>query len=102
MAVAKSQNKWSERDIRTSVEAYLLMLRIQQSGLKPNKSAIRDAYLPQLQGPRSTGSWERRMCNISAVFSDLGLPTVSGYGALRNVGKNVRNQVVKATLRCLI
>lgn len=97
-----SSTDWTEREISLSVEAYLIMLRIQQAGTKPDKGAIRAIYLSQLRDIRTSGSWERRMGNISAVFLDLGLPYVKGYKPLKNVGNNVRSLIIKSTLRHLI
>jgi len=97
-----SSSDWTEREISISVEAYLLMLRIQQSGTKPNKGMIRSVYLPQLRGSRTPGSWDRRMCNISAVFVELDLPYVKGFKPLKNVGINVRSNIIKSALRHLV
>jgi len=96
------RHEWTEREISISVEAYLLMLRIQQSGAKPDKGVIRAIYLPQLRGTRTPGSWDRRMCNISAVFVEFGLPYVKGFKPLKNVGKNVHSQIIRSTLRHLV
>lgn len=100
--VKPSSSDWTEREISLSVQAYLLMLRIQQAGTKPNKGAVRLTYLSQLHDLRTPGSWDRRMCNISAVFLDLGLPYVKGYKPLKNVGNNVRSLIIKSALRHLI
>jgi 5-methylcytosine-specific restriction protein A len=100
--MGKATTNWSERDIEISVQAYLLMLRAQQSGVTPNKSAVRAIYLSQLNGSRSAGSWERRMCNISAVLDSHDLPYVKGYKPLTNVGKNVHSLIVRAIVRYLV
>jgi hypothetical protein len=41
------------------------------------------------------------MCNISAVFNDLGLQYVRGLKPLRNIGPRVRQKVIEALVRSL-
>lgn len=77
--MAHGRNTWSQDEIRVAVEAYVLMLRIQQAGLPLNKVAVRNMFLPQLSRKRSAKSWDYRMCNISALLVDLALPYVKGF-----------------------
>ena len=93
---------WSQAEIQVAVEAYVLMLRIQQAGLPLNKVAVRNIFLPQLSRKRSAKSWDYRMCNISALLVDLGLPYVKGFKPLPNIGVNVRREISRALIRALV
>lgn len=100
--MVKRVDAWSQAEIQVGVEAYLLMLRIQQAGLPLNKMAIRNMFLPQLSRKRSAKSWDFRMCNISALLVDLGLPYVKGFKPLPNVGVNIRREISRALIRVLV
>jgi 5-methylcytosine-specific restriction protein A len=100
--MAKRLETWSQAELEVAVEAYVLMLRIQRAGLPLNKTAVRNAYLPLLRRKRSAKSWDFRMCNISALLVDLGLPYVKGFKPLRNVGENVRMEIRRALIQALI
>jgi 5-methylcytosine-specific restriction protein A len=85
--------KWTEEEIKYSVEAYLRMLKYQQ-----NKSPFVKAEINrQLQGKieRKRGSIEKRFQNISSVLHAHGLPFVQGYVPLDNVGPTNRELIWK-------
>jgi 5-methylcytosine-specific restriction protein A len=100
--MAQRLDTWSQAEIQVAVEAYVLMLRIQQAGLPLNKVAVRNMFLPQLSRKRSAKSWDYRMCNISALLVDLDLPYVKGFKPLPNIGVNVRREISRALIRALV
>lgn len=69
---------WTREECRTLVAAYAYLLNAELRGEKVNKSAIRRATLPRLDN-RSAGSYEMKMCNISAALAERGMPIVNGY-----------------------
>ena len=73
---------WTDTEIKIICNIYASMLIMEMEHLKFNKSAIRRATLPKLDG-RSAGSYEMKCCNISAAMIDLGLPWIQGYKPLK-------------------
>jgi len=69
---------WTIQECRVLTAAYAFLLNAELSGARVNKSAIRRATLPKLDN-RSAGSYEMKMCNISAALAEHGLPIVQGY-----------------------
>jgi hypothetical protein len=78
---------WSDDELDFIVADYFSMLRLELNGVEYNKSAHRRSLL-QLIG-RSEGSVERKHQNISAVLSELVLPTISGYKPLPNFQNSI-------------
>ena len=74
---------WSEREQRITCTAYAVLLDAQQNDVAANKSQIRRATLLAMNAgsdtPRSAGSYEFKMCNISAALDDSGNTYVTGY-----------------------
>ncbi|MHA6288674.1 protein NO VEIN domain-containing protein [Maricaulis sp. CAU 1757] len=69
-------------EVAAIVAAYLDLLVDDLAGRATNKAAL-NRQLQQQTG-RSRGSIEFKMCNISAVMDELGLPWVRGYAPRRN------------------
>jgi len=69
---------WTDDEQRIALLAYAILLDAQTHEIKTNKAALRRATLPQLDG-RSAGSYEFKMCNISAALQDRGADYVTGY-----------------------
>jgi hypothetical protein len=69
---------WTTAEQRTILSAYAVLLDAQANDVKTNKAAIRRETLPHLCG-RSAGSYEFKMCNISAALEDSGNAYVTGY-----------------------
>ena len=69
---------WTDEEQRIALQAYAILLDAQNNGIHANKSALRRATLPQLDG-RSAGSYEFKFCNISAALQDRGAAYVTGY-----------------------
>ncbi len=99
--MARTGDNWSKKELALAVEAYVHMYRMQLSGNTPKKSQVQNIYLPQMAKKRSPKSWDYRMCNISAVFDDLGLEYVRGFKPLKNVGTRVRQELIEALVRSL-
>ncbi len=69
---------WTDYEQRWIIEAYVVLLDAQNNGVSVNKSAHRRATLKYLPD-RSAGSYEFKMCNISAALNDSGNVYVIGY-----------------------
>lgn len=83
---------WSKQELRLCVRAYLRLLQDQESGVQLNKSELRRRTLESLPG-RTSGSYEFRMQNISAVAQEMGLVIVAGYRPAQNVGSAVKEEL---------
>ncbi|HEX8540837.1 MAG TPA: HNH endonuclease [Pseudomonas sp.] len=96
MDTEKSNNDWSDTEIQAAVDAYLGMLKREQSGQPINKAyenrVLREGGLVA----RTKGSVEFRMQNISTVLVDLGRDRIKGYKPAKNVGANVVRSILKA------
>jgi hypothetical protein len=68
---------WSTGELDAIVADYFAMLREEQAGHPYNKTAHRRALMKQLD--RVESSIEFKHQNISAVLTQLGLPTINGY-----------------------
>lgn len=68
---------WSSVELDAIVTDYFAMLRSEQAGQRPNKTAHRRALMEEIH--RSNGSIEFKHQNISAVLTQLGLPRIEGY-----------------------
>lgn len=79
-------SKWTDDELRASVDAYVDMLRRLASG----KAVVKSDEIRALQaGPlkaRTKGSIEYRFANISSVLNDLGKEWLAGYVPAANVG----------------
>ena len=79
--------EWSKEELSASVVAYIDMRNLEQQGEK----FVKKRYYEDLSERfgRSTGAYERRMQNISHVYSLLGRQWVTGLRPAKNVGTNV-------------
>ena len=83
--MSKSDEEWSEGEIRICVEQYIEVLR--RGGSK--RSLSKDVFLARAQkelSKRNAGAVARRMANISAVVLECGGDPVIGWKPLSNVG----------------
>lgn len=85
---------WTPEELEIIVRAYLDMLLEEVEGRKFNKSAIRRAVLPQLDG-RSAGSYEMKCCNISAAARDMGYKWISGYKPLPGYQRAIKAHITE-------
>lgn len=83
--MAKSDEDWTEDEIRICVEQYVEVLS--RGGAKT--SIAKDVFLSRAEKQlpkRNSGSVARRMANISHVVMELGADPVMGWKPLSNVG----------------
>ncbi len=73
---------WSSLELDLIVANYFFMLREEQAGHQPNKTAHRRALMEHVH--RSHSSIEFKHQNISAVLMELGQPHIAGYKPARN------------------
>ena len=78
---------WSDDELDFIVADYFAMLRFELVGNEYNKSAHRRSLAQQVA--RTDGSIKRKHQNISAVLTELALPTISGYKPLPNFQKSI-------------
>jgi 5-methylcytosine-specific restriction protein A len=77
--------EWDEAEIDIAVEQYVEVLKRGGS----QRSVSKDVFLARAEKQlpkRNSGSVNRRMCNISHVFVELGGDPVIGWKPLANVG----------------
>jgi 5-methylcytosine-specific restriction protein A len=85
------RDRWTDEELRASVEAYIAMLEKSRSGRDfTKKQYYRD--LAQ-RFDRTEKSFEWRMQNISHVFSLLGRDWLPGARPARNVGATVVSRI---------
>ena len=86
---------WSDAELAAAIDAYIAMLRCEESDRPYNKAEInRGLRIPgQPLSGRSRPSIEYRMRNISAVLADEGRPVLSGYAPAKNVGDGLRVRI---------
>lgn len=89
---AKNGNAWTDAELRACVEAYYTLANTIPPA-SVNKTTLRNEVLRGPLSGRTPGAYERRMQNITSVMADLGLPVVSGYPPLRNLG-SVKRRVI--------
>lgn len=85
---------WSDEELKACVMAYQEMLKLVQEGKSLNKTEYKKRLLDQALKDRTSGSYEMRMGNISAVMRLLGKSILPGYQPLKNVGANITNRLI--------
>ena len=86
---------WTPAEIKLICEVYASMLYIETMGHKYNKSQARRDTVPLLDG-RSEGSYEMKMCNISAACFDAGLIWISGYKPFDSYQAALKPAIIEA------
>lgn len=92
---ATSASSWSNEELMSAVQAYLLMLRLELKGEPYSKA---EANRQLRDGPlagRTKASVEFRMQNISAALYELKMPYIAGYLPARNIGSSVKEKMVE-------
>lgn len=84
-------NLWTEIELLHAVEAYLQMLRCEKKQIPFVKTEINRQLQEKIN--RSKGSIEKRFQNISYVLNEHGLPYVSGYVPLKNIGFSNKEKI---------
>ncbi len=85
-AASSSGQVWTDDELRACVQAYRSLWLSQQQGMPANKAAMRRLTLETALKGRSDSAYEMRLQNVSSVVAELGLPIVSGYQPLHNIG----------------
>lgn len=93
-AASASSDEWTDEELRTTVAAYLQMLRAEQTGQPYSKTKYNERLREQALPTRSKASVEFRMRNISAVLAEAGHPWINGYKPQRHVGEAVRARLL--------
>lgn len=86
--------QWSDEELKACVMAYREMLKFMEEGKPLNKTEYKKRILDQALKDRTSGSYEMRMGNISAVMRLLGKPILPGYKPLKNVGTHVTSRLI--------
>lgn len=84
---------WSEEELRQSVDAYVLLLRLQIQGMDQKSEPIAQALLSGPLALRNDVAIRYRMRNISAVVQELGAPVLVDFSAAEGVGSGVRPRI---------
>lgn len=90
---SKDPNLWTDAELRIAVEAYLYMLQLQLRGIDFSCADITNALLKKSLKRRNEASLRYRMRNISWVFSQNNLPTISSYSPASGVGSGVKIRI---------
>lgn len=83
---------WTDEELHIIVQIYLDLLCNELDGVKINKSSLRRATLPKLDG-RTAGSYEMKMCNISAALDSLELKWIKGYKPLPGYQRSIFDEI---------
>jgi hypothetical protein len=84
---------WTDAELVSAVDAYVFLLQAQRAGLPSPKEAGTRLLLSGPLNIRNDASLRYRMRNISAVISEMGVPSLSAYTAAEQVGTNVRKRI---------
>jgi len=83
---------WNNEELTIICNVYCEILKIEVAGDKVNKSQYRRDTLPLLDN-RTAGSYEMKMCNISAALNDLEMPWILGYKPLAGYQLAVKTMI---------
>ena len=83
--------RWSKEELKGAIEVYLEMLEKQRRGKSFNIYYYRQ--LAKKYSNRNENAFERRLMNISYIYSLQGREWVVGLLPLPNVGSNVINKI---------
>ncbi|MGO1971422.1 MAG: DUF3883 domain-containing protein [Propionibacteriaceae bacterium] len=85
--------EWTRTEVDSVVEIYFSMLSIELAGETYSKTEFRRSLEHRV--PRSKGSIEYKLQNISAVLDELGAVWINGYKPARNVQQLLRERVTE-------
>jgi hypothetical protein len=86
-------NRWSDEELRRSVEIYVLLLRLQLQGGDDRAEPLAQALLGGPLTLRNDAAIRYRMRNISAVVQELGGPILKDFSPAESVGSGVRPRI---------
>lgn len=84
---------WTDDELRRSVEAYVLLLRLQIQGADTRWEPLAQALLGQSLAQRNNAAIRYRMRNISAVVQELGGTVLADFSPAESVGTIVRPKI---------
>jgi 5-methylcytosine-specific restriction protein A len=93
MDIPKEKSGWSDQELEASVDAYLKMLDLEQSGQTFKKSVENQRLREGPLSKRSASSVEYRMQNISAVLEQMEFPRIIGYRPAKNIGAGISERI---------
>lgn len=96
---ASSQILWTDEELMSALQAYLLMLRSELQGDRYNKAEVNRRLREGPLAARTEKSVGYRMQNISALLDELGMPYVSGFSPARNIGSAVKKKLTELMRR---
>jgi 5-methylcytosine-specific restriction protein A len=102
MDTSKEKSGWSDQELEASVDAYLKMLGLEQSGQTFKKSVENQLLREGPLSKRSASSVEYRMQNISAVLEQLDLPRIIGYRPAKNIGAGIGERIRKVLAKKVV
>ena len=90
---SKSDQNWSDTELRTAIDAYVFMLQLEISGIP---FSLKELSVFLQNGPlqlRNEASIRYRMRNISHVFIERSLPRLKAFSPAPQVGSGVRERI---------
>jgi 5-methylcytosine-specific restriction protein A len=93
MDTQRSNIDWSDAELEASVDGYIKMLKLENTGQSFNKKLEHELLREGALSARSLASVDYRMRNISAVFEILNQTPIAGYAAAKNVGSRVVSRI---------
>lgn len=94
-ARAVSSELWTDAELETSVETYLYLLRLEESGIRISEREMSQFLVTGALRGRNEASIRYRMRNISAVMEGRGQSHISAYSPANQVGSGVRERIEK-------
>lgn len=87
---------WSDSELAEAVKGYLWMLEQEKCNKPYSKAELNRSLREGELHNRTKASIEYRMQNISAALQELCKPWVKGYLPAKNIGKGVKDRILKA------
>jgi hypothetical protein len=84
---------WTDKELRQSVEVYVLLLRLQLNGADDRSEPLAQTLLSGALAQRNDAAIRYRMRNISAVVQELGAPILNAFSPAESVGRLVRPKI---------
>ena len=88
-----NNNLWSDDELKTSVDAYIYMLGLEQSGVSFSTRELSNFLSGGPLSGRNDASIRYRMRNISYVLDYKNFPTLTSYSPAANLGSGVRKRL---------
>ncbi|URM27719.1 HNH endonuclease [Pseudomonas frederiksbergensis] len=95
MDTEKEQTGWTDDELEASVDAYLAIQARYPNDEKFNKSLEHRRLQSSVLPGRNTKSIDFRLQNISALFKELGLNTISTYKPKPHLGSGITARLTK-------